>query len=158
MNSRSKKEDENLLVTYRSLTNKEFPAALAIRIKVFVEEQHVPLEEEHDSFDQIAQHFGVFQASTLIGTGRLLFEDRVAKIGRIAILKEFRDLGLGRALLQAIIAAGQEQGYQEFVLGSQLQALDFYEKLGFRAEGSIFQDGGIPHRQMRLDLGKEGDE
>lgn len=137
-------------VIYRELMPHEFKEALTIRIKVFVEEQHVPIEEEHDSYDQVAQHFGVFLDRAMVGTGRLVTQGQSGKIGRIAILKEFRGQGFGRALIETIITSGENQGLVEFVLGAQLQALDFYEKLGFIPEGAIFLDGGIAHRTMRL--------
>lgn len=137
-------------VIYRQLTREEFPQALEIRIKVFVEEQNVPLEEEHDCYDMVAQHFGVFLGEQLVGTGRLVLQGRVGKIGRVAILSEFRGRGLGNGLVRTILTTGQKQGLREFVLGAQIQAMNFYANLGFVAEGEVFLDGGIPHRTMRL--------
>lgn len=137
-------------VIYRQLTREEFPQALEIRIKVFVEEQNVPLEEEHDCYDMVAQHFGVFLGEQLVGTGRLVLQGRVGKIGRVAILSEFRGRGLGNGLARTILTTGQKQGLREFVLGAQIQAMNFYANLGFVAEGEVFLDGGIPHRTMRL--------
>lgn len=137
-------------VIYRQLTREEFPQALEIRIKVFVEEQNVPLDEEHDCYDMVAQHFGVFLGEQLVGTGRLVLQGRVGKIGRVAILSEFRGRGLGNGLVRTILTTGQRQGLREFVLGAQIQAMNFYANLGFVAEGEVFLDGGIPHRTMRL--------
>lgn len=137
------------MITCRKLLNQEFAEALKIRIKVFVEEQHVPLEEEHDELDQLAQHFGLFVQEELVGTGRLVIQNQAGQIGRIAVLPEFRGRGLGRTLVAQIMKAGWEQGVQELSLAAQLQAIPFYEKLGFRAEGKVFLDGGIPHRLMR---------
>ena len=137
-------------VIYRQLTREEFPQALEIRIKVFVEEQNVPLEEEHDCYDMVAQHFGVFLGEQLVGTGRLVLQGQVGKIGRVAILSEFRGRGLGNGLVRTILTTGQRQGLREFVLGAQIQAMNFYANLGFVAEGEVFLDGGIPHRTMRL--------
>lgn len=139
-----------LPVTYRQLTTDEFQQAMQIRIQVFVEEQKVPLAEEQDSYDQLAQHFGVFFAKKLVGTGRLVLLPNSGKIGRVAILPEYRGRGFGRGLIKAILAAGQQQGIEQFELGAQLQALDFYAQLGFQVEGEVFLDGGIPHRTMRL--------
>lgn len=139
-----------MLITYKALSANEFPVAMDIRIKVFVEEQKVPLEEEHDSYDQVAQHFGVFIDEHMVGTGRLIIQNQIGKIGRIAILEKYRGQGLGTQLIRTIISTGRSQGIQEFILGAQLQALDFYSQLGFKVEGDIFQDGGIAHRTMRL--------
>lgn len=137
---------------YRELQQQELSAAMRIRIQVFVEEQKVPLEEEHDSLDLTARHFGGFLDGRLVGTGRLVLQEGVGLIGRLAILPEFRGRGFGRGLLQALMAAGAAAGRNEFVLAAQLQALDFYVKLGFKAEGAVFLDGGIPHRTMRRQI------
>jgi predicted GNAT family N-acyltransferase len=123
---------------------------MEIRLKVFVEEQQVPVEEEYDSHDDTAQHFGVFLEGQLVGTGRLVTQDQIGRIGRVAILSEYRGRGFGSRLINTIIATGQKQGLEEFVLGAQIQALDFYAQLGFVVEGEVFIDGGIPHRTMRL--------
>lgn len=136
-------------VMYRELKPEEFEKALAIRIKVFVEEQNVPLEEEHDAYDETATHFGVFIDQLLVGTGRLVLQNDTGKIGRIAILPDYRGKGLGSGLIRSIIALGQDRGLEKFVLGAQLQALKFYQNLGFEAEGDVFQDGGLPHKTMR---------
>ena len=130
-------------VTYRQLKSEEFPQAMEIRLKVFV-------EEEYDSHDDTAQHFGVFLEGQLVGTGRLVTQDQIGRIGRVAILSEYRGRGFGSRLINTIIATGQKQGLEEFVLGAQIQALDFYAQLGFVVEGEVFIDGGIPHRTMRL--------
>ncbi len=142
-----------MLAIYRELQQNEFSQAMKIRLEVFVEEQRVPLEEEHDSHDLTAKHFGVFLEGSLVGTGRLMLHERTAAIGRVAILSEFRGLGLGSGLIRAMIEQAKGAGVEEFVLGAQIQALCFYEKLGFRAQGPIFQDGGIPHRIMRYHVG-----
>lgn len=137
---------------YRKLTQGEFEQALALRIKVFVDEQNVPLEEEHDKYDELAEHFGVFSNGMLVGTGRLIRREREAKIGRIAILPEYRCRGLGRELIRMMLKKAREGGYTECIVDAQLGALEFYAKLGFVAEGEDFSDGGIPHRKMRLQL------
>jgi len=138
-----------LSITYRELKQYELSQALRIRIEVFVEEQKVPLEEEHDSWDLTAKHFGVFSGDTLVGTGRLVNNDKTGIIGRVAILKSFRGLGLGSGLICHIVQIAKEMQMKEILLGAQVQALNFYERLGFLAEGPLFLDAGIPHRTMR---------
>lgn len=142
----------------RELRPPEEAEAMAIRIKVFVEEQNVPLQEEYDDYDKAARHFGVFLNDLMVGTGRLLVLNGRGKIGRVAILKKYRGRGLGRLLLENIIAAGREQSLREFVIDAQLQAIDFYTGLGFRAEGEVFLDGGLPHRVMRLHLDSQKED
>ena len=79
-------------------------------------------------------------------TARLLQNNSV---GRVAVLKSQRGLGVGKLLMQYIIDYAQPQ--REFLkLSSQVQAMPFYAGLGFKAEGEEYLDCGIPHRTMRL--------
>jgi len=43
---------------------------------------------------------------------------------------------------------GKKRGFDTMILAAQLQAMPFYEKAGFTAEGEVFDDAGIPHRNM----------
>ena len=115
-------------VTCRPLMHAELCKALSIRIKVFVEEQQVPLEEERDAYDDAALHFGAFVGDKMVGTGRVVFTDKKGKIGRIAILPEYRGFGIGTKLMETIVRTCEEQELTEVFLGAQLQALNFYRK------------------------------
>lgn len=126
---------------------------IAIRKAVFVEEQHVPFELEMDAYDASATHFLLRDNSgTPLATARLVDKNGVAKIGRVAVVHTARGLGLGLALMQAILEAARREGFSEAVLDSQTYALPFYERLGFVAEGDEFDDAGIPHFRMRRTL------
>lgn len=124
-------------------------AAGEIRRIVFIEEQHVPLEEEWDGRDGDSRHFLALQGGTPVGTARLLPD---AHIGRVAVLAEARDSGIGAALMAAAIETARREGHTAVELAAQTHALSFYERLGFSAFGDEFLDAGIPHRNMRLDL------
>lgn len=137
----------------RKITQEEFKEAFAIRLKVFVEEQNVPVEEEHDHYDETATHFGGFLNNKMIATARVVIVDQEGKIGRMAVLKEHRGSGAGLSLLNFIVNYCQEIGLKDAHLSSQIHALGFYEKAGFVAEGGIYDDAGIPHRTMRKKLG-----
>jgi predicted GNAT family N-acyltransferase len=121
-------------------------ACLAIRMAVFVDEQNVPPEEERDSFEASATHFLALWEDAPAGTARALAKGRaLVKITRVAVLAPYRKLGLGAALMQAVEAAFPGA---DFILDAQLQAMPFYERLGYAAEGAVFADAGIPHRRM----------
>lgn len=125
-------------------------AALAwVRRRVFIEEQHVPEALEWDGADADAQHWLALADESPIGTVRMLKDGH---IGRMAVLKEYRHWGVGSQLLRAAIDAARAQGLPEVHLHAQVQALDFYARHGFLAEGEAFMDAGIPHREMRLRL------
>ncbi len=134
-------------------SDEEYEAALRIRFEVFVNEQHVPPEEELDAYDDSAQHFLVRLGGEAIGTARLIEkEGGVGKVGRVAILQQHRGQGAGALLMQAVEAFAAQLGLQQLILDAQLQALPFYERLGYRAEGEEFLDAGIAHLRMRRSL------
>lgn len=125
-----------------------------LREAVFVQEQRVPPEEEYDGRDAECVHVVAEDAAgSVIGTGRLLPEGH---IGRMAVAPAWRGSGVGRALLEALLACARERGFATVELSAQTHAIAFYERCGFRAEGPEFMDAGIPHRRMRRPLDREG--
>lgn len=126
---------------------------LSVRKAVFVIEQGVPEEIEEDEDDPRSAHFLARDgAGEPVGTARLLPEGR---IGRVAVLREWRSRGVGRALMQAAMAAWGERGGGSLRLHAQSHSIPFYASLGFLAEGPEFDEAGIPHREMRWDGGQK---
>ena len=131
-------------------------AAYAIRYAVFVEEQGIPAELEIDDYDPIAEHALAYVDNQCVATARIYLDEQdpsKAKIGRMAVLREFRGQGIGTALLGESIRAGMMQGANVFELHAQQSAVPFYAKLQFKPDGAIFDEVGIPHQCMRLALG-----
>lgn len=125
--------------------------AVLVRFAVFVMEQSVPEELELDMLDPLARHWLVRDGDgEAIATARLTPDGR---IGRMAVLADWRGRGIGTSLLQAMIAHARSEGMAELTLHAQVTAIPFYQRLGFEAEGPEFDDAGIPHRAMRLPLG-----
>ncbi len=124
----------------------DFDACLAIRMEVFVSEQNVPEDEERDAFDETALHILALVDGQPAATARALLKaPGLIKIGRVAVRAAYRGTGLGGKLMRAVEAAYPGAA---FMLDAQLQALKFYAKLGYAAEGPVFDDAGIPHRRM----------
>ncbi len=131
-------------------------AAMRIRFEVFVDEQQVPPELEPDEYDTDALHLLAVNESTgeVVGTARIVEKGSgVAKIGRVAVRKAWRGRGVGEALMRQAMTEAQAAGMTEAILDAQVPVIPFYERLGFVAEGPVFDDAGIPHRRMtqRLD-------
>lgn len=122
----------------------------AVRETVFVHEQNVPLELEWDALDPLSHHMIARDAGGRpIGTGRLTPE---RKLGRMAVLNEWRGRGVGDALLLALLAKARELGWPAVSLHAQVSAEDFYARHGFLPEGDRFEEAGIEHQTMRLAL------
>jgi predicted GNAT family N-acyltransferase len=121
-----------------------------VRRRVFIDEQGVPEDEEWDGADPDCVHaIARSDDGAAIGTGRLLPDGH---IGRMAVLPDWRRLGVGSALLSALLAEARRRGWNCVALNAQLHAIDFYRRFGFVAHGSEFLDAGIPHRAMVLEL------
>lgn len=116
-----------------------------IREKVFITEQAVPPELEWDADDATAIHFLALDGDYAIGTARLLPDGH---IGRVSVLKDWRGLKVGDALMQAVIAEAERLGLEQQKLSAQVQATAFYERLGFAIVSGEFLDAGIPHVDM----------
>lgn len=117
----------------------------AIRTVVFIEEQNVPIELEWDGLDADCTHFIVRSNSKAIATARLKPD---GQIGRMAVLKPYRGLGVGAKLLTAVLTHAANTGLNRVYLHAQVQVVDFYQAFGFTTEGEEFMDAGIPHRAM----------
>ncbi|WP_042247773.1 GNAT family N-acetyltransferase [Paracoccus sp. PAMC 22219] len=131
----------------------DLAACHALRRTVFIEEQNVPEADEMDDLDADAIHLlATDDADRPVATARLLVRDDIGKIGRVCVLADQRGTGLGAALMRAAIDALAARSVRQVRLGSQTHAMGFYEKLGFVAEGPVYDDAGIPHRDMALNL------
>lgn len=125
----------------------DFKDLRSVREPVFVVEQQVPLEEEWDALDPDCHHVIARDAEHRpIGTGRLTPEH---KIGRMAVLREWRGKGVGESLLLALVEQARMLGLREVSLNAQVGALGFYEKFGFQPYGERFEEAGIEHQAMK---------
>jgi len=131
----------------------EWPAAQKeakrIRFIVFVEEQGVPADLEMDENDAESLHALAYADGQAIGTGRLLPDGH---IGRMAVLKQWRGRGAGKAMLRRLVDAARRRGHREVALSAQVHALEFYRAEGFEPQGAVYEEAGIPHQAMRLRL------
>lgn len=124
--------------------------AQAVRYEVFVVEQKVPLDMEWDDMDARCVHAVAYDAEgQSVGTGRLLPDGH---IGRMAVRLPARGQGIGALMLEALVDAARKRGDREVMLNAQTQAESFYERYGFRREGDVFMEAGIPHIHMRRTL------
>ena len=128
----------------------DYEALRSVRDPVFVDEQNVPIEDEIDAQDPLSKHVIARDMNDIpIGTGRLSPE---RLIGRMAVVREWRGRGVGEALLKALLDRARALGYPAVELHAQSHAIPFYEKFGFVAYGEEFDECGILHRMMRLEL------
>jgi predicted GNAT family N-acyltransferase len=130
------------ITIYQADFKTDFMAIRLIRETVFVHEQNVPIEMEWDEFDKQAIHILAEVQGQAIGTVRLLND---GSIGRVAVLKAWRKQGVGCKMMRYLMDIAK-QHHSKIHLHAQIDALDFYQKLGFVAMGNTFYEAGMLHQ------------
>jgi predicted GNAT family N-acyltransferase len=130
----------------------EIAAALALREEVFCGEQGVSLAEERDGRDDEALHLVVVDDGVVVATCRLLVEGTTVKLGRMAVSRTRRGLGLARALITEAETRARALGAERMALAAQLNAQALYDRAGYDAYGDVFLDAGIEHVMMAKTL------
>jgi predicted GNAT family N-acyltransferase len=125
----------------------DYAAIRGIRFTVFVDEQRVPAELEMDERDAECVHVLAFVDGEPVGTGRLDAAKR-GKIGRVAVLAAARRHGVGRAVMEHLHELARQSGLTRVWCHAQVAAAPFYERLGYRIVGGVFDEAGIDHVRM----------
>jgi predicted GNAT family N-acyltransferase len=144
-------------------TMDELREALAVRFRVFVDEQHVPADEEIDAYDASptgtegaeALHILAKADEVMVGAARLLLDaptGGAVHLGRVAVLAEWRRSGVGNALMERLHGEARARGYVRVEISAQTHAIPFYERLGYIAEGPVYLEAGIEHCAMHFTL------
>lgn len=128
--------------------------ALKVREIVFINEQKVPLSEENDQYETKATHFLVYNKKNQpIATCRIrVYSDNKIKIERVCVLKAYRNLEIGKNLINFAEQEAKTQGFNQVVLSAQTQVLDFYQKLGYQVCSKPFMEANIEHYLMEKSL------
>jgi ElaA protein len=131
--------------------------AIALREQVFCREQGVPRDEELDGRDGEALHLVALEpvSDGVIATLRLLRDGTCAKVGRVAVQRDWRRLGIAARMLQLALTKARQLGATEARLAAQLEAKGLYEQAGFVVQSDQFMEAGIPHVWMGLQLTDE---
>ena len=134
---------------------KDLKSGFALRKEVFIKEQNVPLEIEIDEKDYLSStvHIGYYDNEKLVGVARITdLDTNVIHIGRVAIAKSHRGLGLGTNLIstcESVITLITSKSTVPAPF-TQLHAEKFYEKLGYtRANDTVYLEAGIQHIDMK---------
>ncbi len=117
-----------------------------VRDAVFGQEQQVSPELDWDGNDADSIHvLATDKEGNAIGTGRMQAD---GKIGRLAVLKQWRGQGVGAGMLKALVELACTRGFETIRLHAQVQVVAFYEKNGFQKQGPAFLEAGIRHIKM----------
>jgi ElaA protein len=131
---------------FDDLTLRELHDVLRLRDEVFVVGQRITAEPEVDGLDPVCVHvLGRDRSGRTVATARLHFGGPVAKVGRVAVHPDLQRRGLGTRLMAYV---HDVLGDRAATMSAQAHLRDWYEALGWRAEGEIYDEAEIPHVRM----------
>ena len=134
------------------MTEEEVAEALALRSRVFCEEQGVSFEADQDGRDPEATHIVAVDEGIVIGTCRLLFRGPVARLGRLVVEEARRGDGIAAEILREADRVAAVAGAESIALHAQTYALPLYESAGYHEYGPTFVEEGIEHVAMEKRL------
>ena len=137
-------------IIYKEATTlPEFIDAVRLRYDVFVRELGMQPGWEPDEEDKVARHFIAYDSHGIVGTGRVReVSEGEFKIERMVTRKDTRGAGVGRGILEIILAATNQSTTSRIWLCSQLRVKGFYERNGFVPCGEPFELFGVQHVTM----------
>ncbi len=119
-----------------------------VRFEVFIKEQKFDEDIEIDHFDDIAYHVLITNENKAIATARFFLYEDYYKIGRVCVLKKYRNLNVGNLLLKTIENFLKKENVKKIYLSSQYTSKDFYFKNGYKQIGAIYLEEGCKHIKM----------
>ena len=131
----------------------DFENALAVRLRVFVQEQSVPIEEEVDDQDNEAVHAIAELKGIIVATGRLILQQfPIVYIGRMAVDIDHRRHGIGGKLLIFLEDHARDIGGDKVILHAHEYVKSYYVSHGYEEQGKVFMEANVPHVLMSKDL------
>lgn len=132
----------------KAKTQKDFFQIMLIRAQVFMCEQEVDPMIEIDQEDFTCEHYLLIENKQPIGCCRIIKNESLWHLGRIAIIKKYRKNHFGSYLLKEVDTLAKQENIKTIELGAQLQATFFYEKSGYKVCGEVYEDANIDHVPM----------
>lgn len=119
---------------------------------MFCGEQGVSARADRDGRDDEATHLVAVDEGRVVGTCRLLFRSRVARLGRLAVEPQRRGGGIAAAILHEADRVARAHGAEAISLHAQTYALPLYLDAGYEERGPTFTEEGIEHVAMEKRL------
>ncbi len=143
----------NKIIIIEKATNIEHLAdVIAIRKEVFIQEQNISIHDELEKDNYLFQHYILYFNGVKAATARMRKTNNHYIVGRLAVLKQYRSLGLGEKIMNFIHQEIKANGGNKIIIHAQLKVENFYKKLGYVPTSEIFYEANIPHVTMEKHL------
>ena len=137
--------------------------AYSVRVEGMNRQHHIPLRDEFDEHDcNGTKYIVLLDDGYPVATCRFYENNsenerasHTVTLGRVVVLPQYRGLGLGKKVVTEAETWAKELGYKQINIDSRLEAIHFYEKLGYiHATGNdeIIKSGSFECVQMYKEL------
>ena len=129
----------------RATENWQRAAAYNVRIEAMVKGFGIRVDQEIDIHDtENTNYIVAFDGRYPVGTCRINWVDeKIGKIERVCVLEDYRKRSTGRQVVLEAEKWIKEQGANKILISSRIEAIGFYEKLGYKADWSTREENGV---------------
>ena len=144
----------------RHMTDVDFGSSrydelVELRYKVLLEPLGLKFLDMYREKEMNYLHIGCVESldDNLVGGLMLVpVNDEEIRLMQVAVDSKYQREGVGREMVKYAEKRAREAGYSRIVMHAMLSVVHFYEKLGYRQEGDIFEENGITFARMVKDL------
>ena len=126
-----------------------------LRYKVLLEPLGLKFLDMYREKEMNYLHIGCVESldDNLVGGLMLVpVNDEEIRLMQVAVDSKYQREGVGREMVKYAEKRAREAGYSRIVMHAMLSVVHFYEKLGYRQAGDIFEENGITFARMVKDL------
>lgn len=125
-----------MIETMRATELWQMTGAFSVRIQGMARQHNISLRDEFDEHDGPGTRYIVLLDDGYpIGTCRFYeISEKSVMLGRVVVLGEYRNKGLGKRIMMDAEQWIKELGYECIVIESRLEVVEFYERLGYIAD------------------------
>lgn len=122
-----------------------------LRYKILLEPLGLKFLDHHRAKEANYLHIGCVESldDKLIG-GLILapVNDEEIRMMQVAVCTRYQGEGVGRDMVKYAEKRAKEAGYSKLVMHAMLSVVNFYERMGYKQEGEIFEENGITFAKM----------
>ena len=131
----------------------DYEVSIDIRNEAFRKPWGMDIRDEDLSGDKNMDMYGAYLNDAMIATVFLAEDDKdTARVKSVAILDQYRKLGLGRYLMDFIEDKARDKGYSKVNLMGRVSVEGFYHKLDYTTLSEPYDYHTIPHIDMTKEL------
>lgn len=131
--------------------SKRYDELVELRYKVLLEPLGLKFLDSHREQEAGYLHIGCIENldDKLVGGLMMIpVDDKTIRLMQVAVDGRYQGDGVGRKMIEYAISRAKEAGYSTVIMHAMLNVVGFYEKLGFRQQGDIFEENGVTFAKM----------